>query len=504
MPETIQLEYLRKQAKALLKSCRNADSAALARVRSGLPRLASLDSTQIAEQVRLADMHQLLAREKGYANWGELKRHDAPLERFLTSVRGGDLKAARAELQQWPAITEESIHAACSIGHIDIVRQFIDVDAQLVDAEEAGWTALTYACASPFHQLSHRHAAGIAECVTLLLDRGVDPNAQSAMRRSLLAGNRSAALVLYQRNGDATQVSEGKQIAFKQAFWGIPADQTAFDRALADLFQDSALVAELNRRMREEVEKRLGRWISKKPGDLSPEDVYAPIYPLNQHFNVMIWEFLIKRGVQPNWHDRTHDSLLHHLAMWSDDPAHAELFLSNGADPNLPRADGVTPYFLAVRYGNKPVADVLRAHGARQDGVRLTDELIGACRRLGVREASSLVRRHPEVLRHLEPADTEVLIESAASNQLDVVRLMLEIGFNPADIGESGHTALHAAAWHGHVDMVRLLLKYGAPLHARDTMFAGTPHEWALHGSKHCRDADRYPAVLELLAIPRN
>jgi ankyrin repeat protein len=224
------------------------------------------------------------------------------------------------------------------------------------------------------------------------------------------------------------------------------------------------------------------------------------MYPSNQAYNIMIWEFLIKRGVQPNWNDKTQDSPLHHLATWDGDAAVVEFFLAHGADPNLRRADGKTPYFLAVRSGNKPVADVLLAHGAKSDAVRITDELVGACRRLDVRTASSIVRRDPDVSKQLDAADIEALVEAAGRNRLDIVKLMLETGFDPAVPGESGATALHAAAWHGHVEMVRLLLKFGAPADIRDRLFGASPRDWARHGSKHCRDAaEQYEEVLRVL-----
>jgi ankyrin repeat protein len=256
----------------------------------------------------------------------------------------------------------------------------------------------------------------------------------------------------------------------------------------------------MNRRAKEAAARLVTSIRKDKAGELSPKDVYAPMYPSNQDYNVMIWQLLIKRGVQPNWKDKTQDSPLHHLAMWKGDAAAAEFFLANGADPDLSRADGKTPYFLAVRSGNKPVADVLLAHGAKPDPVRITDELVGACRRADVRTASSIVRRHPEVSKQLDTADIGALVEAAGQNRLDIVKLMLETGFDPAAGGESGATALHAAAWHGHVEMVRLLLKSGAPTDVRDRLFGASPRDWGVHGSNHRRDREQdYEEVLRML-----
>lgn len=60
------LEFLRKEAKSLLKLYRTHDAAALARVRAVLPR--------IADDIKLADVQFVLARENGQTNWGKLKQ----------------------------------------------------------------------------------------------------------------------------------------------------------------------------------------------------------------------------------------------------------------------------------------------------------------------------------------------------------------------------------------------------------------------------------------------
>ena len=97
MSRSLNLEFLRKQAKTILKQCREANPVAIDRVRSRLPRLAMWTDEQIPAQIQLADVHQALACENGYANWGELKRYDAPLARFLAAVRGGASREAQKD-----------------------------------------------------------------------------------------------------------------------------------------------------------------------------------------------------------------------------------------------------------------------------------------------------------------------------------------------------------------------------------------------------------------------
>src|SRR5262245_31023971 len=70
---TDNLEFLRKEAKSLLKRCRTRDAAALHRMRAELPRIAHLNDERAALEIKLADVQYALARERGYASWGELK-----------------------------------------------------------------------------------------------------------------------------------------------------------------------------------------------------------------------------------------------------------------------------------------------------------------------------------------------------------------------------------------------------------------------------------------------
>jgi hypothetical protein len=59
------LEFLRKEAKALLKRCRSGDSDAVSRLLSQLPHA--------GPDFQLADVQHAVARESGYMNWADLK-----------------------------------------------------------------------------------------------------------------------------------------------------------------------------------------------------------------------------------------------------------------------------------------------------------------------------------------------------------------------------------------------------------------------------------------------
>jgi hypothetical protein len=117
MSDPSKFEYLRKQAKTILKQCRAGDAEALGRIRAQLPRFAELSDALAAYQIKLADVHHALARERGHANWAELKREDAPLEQFLVAVRGFALKDAQRVLAAFHEMAAESVmpHAPSAI-----------------------------------------------------------------------------------------------------------------------------------------------------------------------------------------------------------------------------------------------------------------------------------------------------------------------------------------------------------------------------------------------------
>ncbi|MNI55132.1 Ankyrin repeat protein [compost metagenome] len=79
----------------------------------------------------------------------------------------------------------------------------------------------------------------------------------------------------------------------------------------------------------------------------------------------------------------------------------------------------------------------------------------------------------PALLTALSSDDREILLEFAERGRTDVVRLLLKSGFEIETSREVG-TALHIAAWFGHIDTVRVLLAHGASLSVCNA-YGGTP-----------------------------
>src|SRR5262245_30653467 len=312
MSDSLNLERLRKEAKALLKQCRAGNAAALERVRAHLPGL--------SQPIKLADIHHVLARERGYSNWAELKRRDVPLERFLAAVRSGNPSAAQRELRSFPQFAAESIHAACAIGDADAVRHHLDRDPKLISAEHGGWPPITYVCASRFHEVSPRYAAGILECASLLLDRGADPNtytladpsdphsAISALSRTDFSFNWQLSSLLRERGAKSPGMPRSLQALGLQP----PLDEALCRPDLADL--------------REETRKRLRPYFHRMYAQPTPKDPdkinessLGGLLLTDADFRKVITELAalhLERGIDPNLACNLEGgTLLHELAV---------------------------------------------------------------------------------------------------------------------------------------------------------------------------------------------
>ena len=489
------LEFFRKEAKALLKQCRARDAEAIRRIRAQLPAMAKLDDSSIADQIQLADVQHAIARERGRANWAELKHADDPIERFLVAVRGGALKEAERQWALFPEMAAESIHAACAIGDPYSVRRHLDRDSALLRAERGGWQPLFYVSGSPFGRATARPYEGLSQCAALLLDRGADPNTfvltdpsnpeskVTAAYRAMMSANLAVMMLLGKRGARFDLMLDAAKLLSKQSLMG---------QGFAEYFQRSDV--------RQEMTERMAAF--RERASSSPSDMWRVMSErtarLPDSATEMFRTLLERHAFDPNQVGTDGLTYVQRIAR-TGTPAMVELLLAHGGDPNRLTPDGRTPLVLAIRGGNESLAQVLRAHGATDAGLRPIDEWIGACLRGDTQAAQQIVKSNPEIFRMPAPEDAEALVQAATRNDVTTVRLMAQCGFPLGPLSESGVTALHVAAWHGLVDMTRLLLEFGAPVNVRDRAYGSSPLAWAAHGSS-CRDADdEYYAIADSL-----
>jgi ankyrin repeat protein len=248
----------------------------------------------------------------------------------------------------------------------------------------------------------------------------------------------------------------------------------------------------------EEWTQRYGAPHHEIPSDLRA--LHSPRAPRMPPIWESVMPGLLARGydtMAPGTDGRT---TFHRLAA-SSSPAIVALALDHGANLYVRDDDGFTPLAAAVRADNRAVVELLRSRGASDADVTDVDRFIGACASADLPRARQIVERDPSVLDKLGAVDYDVLIRAAAAADVGVARTMLDVGVDPNGLGRSGGTALHLAAWHGHTDIVRLLLAAGARRDIADTTYGTRAVDWARHGSIHCRDAaDEYERIIEDLS----
>jgi len=226
---------------------------------------------------------------------------------------------------------------------------------------------------------------------------------------------------------------------------------------------------------------------------------------------------------------RHHATLLHYIAANGVEgdrqrtPANAvevaTLLLERGAEP-----DALADMYenqcttLSMLVSSTPPADAglqaalaetLLDHGALLDGPGTNWQgAVETALAFGFAEtAQTLARRGPplndlaiaaglgqtEEVKRLLPAANPLarhtaLALAAQHGRLEVVRLLLDAGENPDRYNPEGFhahsTPLHQAVWAEHTDVVRLLVERGARLDLRDTVYEGTPLDWAVYGKK--------------------
>jgi ankyrin repeat protein len=384
---------------------------------------------------------------------------------------------------------------------------------------------LIYACASRFHQVNPRHAAGIFDCVSLLLDRGADPDTYTladpsdpdskipALERARFSQPTRQSTASFDPQLPALLLQRGaSEPAIRSISSGMgKAIQTLIPK---DPFDDA--LTRLGPTFLQEVRKILApvkdRFFALQPGRDPHEPqrkdglITPPLYltePDLREVAIELAELALERGIDVNVACEEDGSTFLHGCVLLRDPAIAvyavKWLLAHGADPNLPRNDGQTPFVLAVRLGNKAAAQEMRAHGADMNSVQPVDELMGACRNRDAVAAGEILRRHPEVLKASSPEACELLVTAAAADRPLDVRFMAQLGFDLGGMGEAGATALHVASWNGQVEMVRLLIELKAPVNIRDATFGTSPLAWAARGSRNPDKEDDYCRIVEAL-----
>jgi ankyrin repeat protein len=154
----------------------------------------------------------------------------------------------------------------------------------------------------------------------------------------------------------------------------------------------------------------------------------------------------------------------------------AETLLDFGAALDGPGSAWQSALLTALVFGYLGTAEALARRGASPDS-------LAAAAGLGrLEDTTRLLPQADSQSRHI------ALALAAQHGHAEVVRLLLDAGEDPNRYNPDGYhahaTPLHHAALSGHAEVVRLLVERGARLDIRDTVYRGTPLDWANHGGR--------------------
>jgi hypothetical protein len=469
------LEQLKRQAKLLRDFVRVGAPQALEMVAEFHPAPPDLDpGSPAVTGFRLTTAQLVVARRHGFASWAKLRAHLGVIDRYrrsphqappspdlpdeflrlacLTHGGGeadspeGSRRAARL-LEARPDVTAGSIHVAAAAGDVEAARHLLDDDPARA-SEEGGphrWEPLLYLA---YSTIDDRVAArSHLEVASLLLGAGADPNAGY-----LWEGLPSPYTVL-------TGVLTGGH-----------RERLALGRLLLDAgaeANDAQLMYELG-------------FAGDDPGPLE-----------------LLYEFGLGRGEGGVWHRRLGSSLDTPAQLVEDEliraaagdwPRRLRLVLAHpvrfdGLGSNHPIFEGLTAYEHAVMRGNAAATAILDGAGVRPlepDPVR---DFIGACMLADRATVERMKGDDPSIVERAKARRPHQICVAADLDRFDAVKLLIEVGFDVNATYRWPHeqSALHGAAFHGNLEMVRYLVDHGADVTAEDCSFHATPRGWAEH-----------------------
>jgi hypothetical protein len=441
LPDNPNLEFLKKQAKALLRSMR---------------------------QGKLADAQHLLANDYGFTTWAKLKSHVqalglSPAEGLTKAVSDSDTARVRELLDQHPELRAKIDDPLPSYGFGQHA-----LFAAVQRSDRATIDVLLRAGAN-IQKRTEWWAGGFGlldDCdpgmVEFLTERGALLDAHSASRLGLMAKLRELVAadpaVVHARGGDGQMpLHFASTVEVAEFLLGESADIDA-----RDVDHESTAAQYMLR-------------VDQKRH-----------YP---HDRQDVARYLVARGCRTD--------ILMAVALGDADLVRRHLDVDAGSirtsvseewfPKQDPRAGGTiyiwqlgahrTAHSVARDFGHEEIFQLLMTRTPEDLKLAL------ACELGDETVFHEFLSKHPEATKTLSEADQQKLPNAAQNNNTKAVQLMLAAGWPVDTPGEMGATALHWAAFNGNPEMAREILRCHPNLELKSQEYAGTALAWAVYGS---------------------
>jgi hypothetical protein len=460
LPEKPNLEYLKKEAKALLRSM---------------------------GQGKLADAQRALANQYGFATWAKLKAHVQSLAltpaealtaaiRDMDSVRVRELLARHAELR-------ENIDTPLANYGFGVHAMFAAVqrgDRDMID--------VLLANGADIHKRTEWWAGGFGlldDCdpsmVDFLTGRGAKIDVFAASRLGMLAKLREL-------------VDANPSLVFARGGDGQTPLHFASTVYVAEFLLERGAILDARDVDHESTPAQYMLRVDQKRH-----------YPHDRQY---VARYLVSRGCETDILMAAAlgdlDLVRRHL---DDNPDSIRMRVSEEWFPKRdPRAGG-TIYIWTLGH-NRTAHTVARDFG-HEEVYRLLVErtpaelkLAFACELGDEPTFREFLAKNPDAARTLTDEDRRKLPDAAQSGNIKAVQLMLEAGWPVDTPGDMGATALHWAGFHGNAEMARQILRFHPSLELKSREYPGTALAWTIFGSGNAwnRDTgDFVGAVRELL-----
>ncbi len=466
-------------AQNLLQAFHAGDKAAIDRVHQHLPQV-KYDTRDQARDfpLTLNEAQTVIAREYGLKSWGELrlniKLHHAnygdALQSFIHLIRTEETEQLAALLEAHPELRDTINDPHFEFGSTALITAKNNLPmVDLLLEHGADINAKSQWWAGDFHILE----VTSAETAQQLIERGAQITVHAAAEQGWLAWLDNA----YQQDPSIVHLRGGD---------GKTALHCASDPKVMD-------------------------WLLERGADIEARDLdhasTALQWKLGEH-NYDAARELIKRGAQVDIFAAAILSELELLKQALAEHPQAIRARVNGAGyPLTPQADGSHQYVYTFNSANLSVHQVALLYGHDAIFAYLlaqsppTVQLLAYCASANAEDARQIAAEHPQLVARLPEADQRQLIQAAWSGDLESVKLMAALGFNLHIRDDDAMTPLHAAAFHGFVDVISALLAADdQPPLTWLNAYGGTPLTTCLYGMQHSWRSDGdFPASLKLL-----